>query len=121
MIVLPDQDAARLGSMLALAEGASNPADGERLAALAAAERLLSKHGLRLRDLVSPETERSRPDPASLPKWRLLVDECLRHPGSLRPWEGNFLRGLRGFPKISPKQIATLRGIAERIGILETA
>ena len=122
MSTVPEADRARLVAMLALAEADQNPADGERLAATGAAERLLAKHGLRLRDvvLISAPTvaefwQRRAPD------WRDLIDACLEQPGGLRPWEADFLRSLRGFDRPSQKQRAILHGIAERLGVMQAA
>jgi hypothetical protein len=112
MIALAEGDAARLGAFLALAEGDANPHDGERLAALAAAERLLAKHGLRLRDLPTSIAVAAPPSPlAGDPD--LLT--CLAALDRLTAWERNFIVSLRGFRTYSAKQAEALARIAARL------
>ena len=117
MNALTPDIAAKLGACLALAEEASNPHDGERLAALHAAERLLDKHGMKLRDLVRVPGERPKGRDAPHAPWRDTVRRCQERPGGLRPWEGKFLASLAAFPRLSDKQSKILREIASRLGV----
>ncbi|MGH7056885.1 MAG: hypothetical protein ACREFJ_16445 [Acetobacteraceae bacterium] len=104
----------RLQAMLALAEAEQNPADGERLAAIIAVERLLGRHGLRLRDLATPAPEKQLP---LLGTWRQTCRECLESGAPIRPWERKFLSELPEFPRLSVKQRYVLYEIADRIGV----
>ncbi len=104
---------ARLTAILALAEDEANGTVGERLAALAAAERLLARHNLRLRDLPTlPAAEAALPEVGS---WRETCAQCLAHRDLLRPWEQGFLSDLPRFRRLSAKQRYCLREIAERV------
>ena len=109
---LPPGEMARLSKFLALLD--SDQA-GERDAAVAAATRLLERHGVRWSQVLDPapsvvvQTRPTRTD------WRITVAELLRRPGSLRPWEAGFLESLEGFARLSAKQHAVLDLIAERV------
>jgi len=116
MIALPTSDRSRIAAALALAEANANPVDGERLAAIGAVERLLSRHGLRLRDLVSGDTAAQTRTAART--WRDVAADCRARSGSLRRWEREFIHGLGRFPRLSPKQHAILREIADRVGVM---
>jgi hypothetical protein len=111
MIALANAEAARLGAFLALAEADANPADGERLAALAAAERLLARRGLRLRDLAPPPA--LPPPPVSTSQADLEV--AIRAFPTLTEWEQNFVVSLRRVRQFSEKQRAVLHQIAEKV------
>ena len=65
---LPEPDRRRLAGALAIAACTSGAPDGERLAAIAAAERLLARHGLKLPDLARPMIA-ARPEPGQW-DWR---------------------------------------------------
>jgi hypothetical protein len=118
----------RLAAALALAESATNPSTGERLAALGAVERLLAKRGLRLRDIVAEpavddEREQDPYDdgwspPAQPPQWKRLVIWCITHPSApavLSAWERGFLASLAGFPSASTRQLKVLARIVRRL------
>jgi hypothetical protein len=125
----------RLGQVLALAEDSANPALGERLAALSVAEKLLGRHGLRLRDLaatVQPpaDDERDRErygdsdddrgwsPHAQQPEWKRLVVWCLTHPTAnynLSDWDRRFLASLANFPSCSARQSEVLQRIVRRL------
>ena len=109
-----------LAKRLALAEGAANPHDGERIAALNAAERLLASEGLRLRDLVAPLAELHQAPSAHAPPfpWRSVLWACRQRSADLPKWEREFLESLARFPKISDRQLEVLRAIAESLGIV---
>ena len=88
-VPLPDPTLRRLAGALALAASSSGAPDGERLAAIAAAERLLAGHGLTLADLAprgrmlplypSEHNACSRPLPAALaPPRRYAIQRTTR-------------------------------------------
>ncbi len=100
---LPDPILRRLGGALALASSSSGAPDGERLAAIAAAERLLAGHGLTLADLAA--APRPAPPPApepaawsapdgDLPPWRVMVRALCDYAQRLTEWEQGFLASL---------------------------
>jgi len=101
----------KLTQILSVAEAASNAPDGERLAAIAAVERMLAKLGLRLRDLIPP------PPAAEARPWRALVGECLQKAAGLTDWQEAFLSNLRTFREISAKQRGVLEDIAASAGV----
>jgi hypothetical protein len=113
----------RVVAILALAEGGSNGPDGERLAALAAAERLLARYNLRLRDLPCLALPATPPPPEQdvppLPGWRLVILKCMRQRHVLSGRQEEFLTSLRKFSRISPRQTAVLRDIARQCGVPE--
>lgn len=117
-MTLTSADRDRLLKLLALL--ASDHA-GERDAAALAATRLLRRAGLGWDDVIACHV------PVALPirhvplGWRRTVEFCLRHPGSLRPWEAGFLRNLRGFARLSQRQLSILTEIAERLRGREAA
>jgi hypothetical protein len=102
----------KLTQILSVAEAASNAPDGERLAAIAAVERMLAKLGLRLRDLIAPP-----PPPAEARPWRALVGECLQKAAGLTDWQEASLSNLRTFRDISAKQREVLEDIAASVGV----
>ena len=115
-----------LAAMLALAGPAQNPADGERPAALAAAERFQDRHGLRLSDLAAPPPIASPGPPAVRPEpesrrsldWRTCPTECQQSSQVIR-WETNFLRSIlrRWFATV--RQCYVLRRLAVRLNLRE--
>jgi len=111
--VLPPKAAERLAKMAGML--GSNHA-GERAAAAAAATRLLRAHGLTWREvLLLQAVPPARPDPGA-DDWRGAAAACLARPDLLTQWEARFLRDLLAFPRVSPKQAATLDGIVARHG-----
>lgn len=118
-VALSKSDQRWLSKSLALASARSNAPDGERLAAIAAAERLLAKYGLSLSDLrplgtdlgaqaehasetAVPDPEPTAPEPewgdsdwdhGELPWWDLCTF-CLLHEDDLETWEVGILRGI---------------------------
>ena len=88
--------------------------DAEVLAAARLADRLVRNRGLTWHDLLSA-TANDRQLPQRPPPLRVTVAECLRRPGSLRPWERGFLESLEGFARLSEKQRDCLDLIAERV------
>ena len=98
--------------------------DGERLAALEAAGRLLAAGGSTWRDLIDGVTSGQKADHRSdadngetvSAQHRLTVHVLLEFGGSLlTAWETNFLRGLLAFSKLTPKQRGVLNGIRRKI------
>jgi hypothetical protein len=110
------RDRTKVAATLALAEANSNAPDGERIAAINAAERLLNKAGLRLRDLAEPSafTERQMPEMGT---WRETCRRCLGQRHALRAWEVNFLTDVQKFRRISPKQRWIVDEVAIRLGV----
>jgi len=100
--------------------------DGERLAALEAAGRLLAAGGSTWRDLIDGVTSGQKADHRSdadngetvSAQHRLTVHVLLEFGGSLlTAWETNFLGGLRAFSKLSAKQRGVLDGIRRKVGV----
>ena len=117
MTPLPSRDCERLSAMLALAESDQNPQDGERVAAIAAAERLLARHNLRLRDLAAPTPPPPSAAPAPPMGWRAVLHRCLQRSHRLSPWETKFLTSLGRFRRPTQRQLEVLRDIAERLSV----
>jgi hypothetical protein len=104
-------DRQRLAKLLGML-GSDHP--GERDAAALAAHRFIQSRGLTWQDVLQSEAA-PHANYNTVQPWRETVAACLRQPGSLRQWEGGFLRSLTGFARISPKQRAVLNQIAERV------
>ena len=102
-----EQGAPTLQLVVALLD---SPVEGERLAALAAASRLLAKSGRRWADLFPPTPPTS--DHVRRADDLLQLDELLTD------YERQFAIGIRGFRKPSPKQARLLeeieRAVADR-------
>jgi len=111
-VALPVRE--RLLAVLDLAERPGTP--GEAEAACYALGRLVLANSSAFRAIL---TAPALPRAPVAPGWRDLCETCLRCP--LRTWEMDFLRSLRGFPRISQKQRDVLHAIAERLGVLEGA
>lgn len=110
---IPPAERAKLSAMLALAAEAAKPAEAERLAALVAAERLLGRFGLTLRDLATlPAPEKRVPE---LGTWCATCRALFERPGALRPWDRSFRADPPGFPHLSTKQRYVLTEIADRV------
>ena len=110
MIAFPAPSRAKLAKLLALL-GSDHA--GERDAAGLAAHRLVVGAGLTWRKVLEPPPI-AKPLP-ELGTWRETVAQCLAKPGSLRAWEVEFLRDLRGFRRLSVKQRYVLKEIADRV------
>ena len=105
--------------------------DGERLAALEAAGRILAAGGATWRSLIDGQGD----DHASTSRVGGVdegepvaahhhqdVAELLRHAGELlTPWEHGFLRGLQGFRTLSEKQRDTLAEIQRKVEAMHGA
>jgi hypothetical protein len=110
MTPLTAKDRLRLVKTMALTD---SPVAGEKLAALAAANRILAAAGLTWEALLQPPPV-VRESQSSI--WRQTCRDLLEHhSGSLRPWELGFVRGLPAFPRISTKQRYVLGEIVERV------
>jgi hypothetical protein len=113
MTPLPLADRERLAKLLGLL--GSDHAD-ERDAAGLAAHRFIRNRGRTWEDILLgapgavPAANRN-----AMEAWRQTVADCLRQHGSLRPWEGDFLRSLAGFARISLKQRSVLAQVADRV------
>jgi hypothetical protein len=111
---ISEADRGRIASCLQLAtDGAT---DGEKLAGLAGARRLLQRSGTSWGDLVCQRPPASQPVPRP---WIDLADRCLRRPDCLTEWERNFVGDIRSFRQLSPKQATILARIANKIGLGE--
>jgi hypothetical protein len=111
MSALSPPDRVRLAKLLALC---SSGYDGEALAAARAADRFIRDRGLTWQDVLQPKAAPAANHNTVQP-WRETATACLRQPGSLRQWEGGFLRSLIGFERISAKQRSVLEQIAGRV------
>ena len=109
MTALATRDRTRLVKTVALFR---SPVDGERLAALAAADRILSAAGLTLADLIRQREIKREPLYST---WRATCAELMKRSGDLRPWERKFVADLPAFPRISTKQRYILSEIADRV------
>lgn len=87
--------------------------DSEALVAARTAEAIRRQMGATWDELLVAQ-HRPEPQPSSH-DWRVIVAQCLARPAALSPWEAKFLRNLRDFPRLSPKQAAVLHRIAERV------
>jgi hypothetical protein len=121
-------DRVRLGRVVALFD---SPAEGERTAALEAANRLLQAAGVRWRDLVGANgldlddddaAEIFRRARASTPAdddgedHRALCARLLREGrAALTRWEADFLRGMIGFARVSAAQQKHLDEIGRKV------
>ena len=109
MTGLATRDRTRLVKTIALF---TSPVDGEKLAALAAAERILATAGLSWADLIQPREVKREP---LFSTWRATCAELMKRSGDLRPWERKFVADLPAFPRISTKQRYCLSEIADRV------
>ena len=100
----------------------ASPLDGERLAALEAAGRLLAAGKVSWRDLIDrAEKPTTTDDDEDLgepigPHKVVAADLLRRFSGRLTPWERTFLGGLRAFSKLSAKQRGVLDNIRRKVG-----
>ena len=105
-----------------VADRFESPFDGERLAALEAAGRMLAAAGASWRDLIDGAIEADDTDdgePVEAPIHAHDVAAMLQHPAAkyLSPWEQRFLRGCMSFRALSPKQRTMLAEIAGKLGV----
>jgi hypothetical protein len=112
-IVLP----AQLGKVIAQLE---NENDGIRLAAVAAATRILADAGLRWCEVSIVADVVCRPKTSSYKEtsssdWLSLAMACTQFPLYLNKWESEFISGLPRFTKFSMKQSAKLNAIVLRL------
>ena len=100
--------------------------DGERLAALEAAGRILAAGGATWRDLIDGGTSDQKSDrrfdaddgeTVEAPHHRTVRGLQQRGTPYLTAWERNFLRSLLGFAKLSAKQRARLEDIRRKVGV----
>jgi hypothetical protein len=103
-----------------------SPFEGERLATVAAIERVLKSHGLDWHDLAGAISFGTAPTPretlkpergarrAGLDQWRLDVGALLRSGTRLTDWERRFCASLLNFRRLSAKQAARLAEILQK-------
>ena len=114
-------DRRRLALVVALFE---SPHDGERLAALEAAGRLLAAGKVSWRDLIdraakpttTADDDEDLGEPIG-PHKVVAADLLRRFSGRLTPGERTFLGGLRAFRKLSAKQRGVLDNIRRKVGV----
>ena len=97
----------------------SSDFEGERAAAGLLATRFIKDRGLGWQDILQPALpppeRESRPSP---PSWKAAAREIVEtYPEYLTDWEARFLRSLFRYRKISDKQLAVLRRLAEQCGV----
>ncbi|MGO8840922.1 MAG: hypothetical protein ACLQF1_07260 [Methyloceanibacter sp.] len=86
--------------------------DGERAAAGALADRLLREQGLSWYDLLRPHLPE---DWTPAETFRDKLDLLLDHRDLLTPWERQFVDGVIGFRRVSPKQIAVIDRLVAKV------
>lgn len=107
---LPPKPRANLTKILGLL---GSDIAGERDAAVCAASRLLTRHGLRWPDLLELRPLYHREPLMS--RWRLTCAKLATQSDRLRPWERRFVGDLPNFHRISTKQRYVLFEIAARV------
>ena len=101
--------------------------DGERAAAGLLASQFIKARGLSWYDVIQPHAPQPRrswhdddteePTVAGRP-WRAVARELAADPDGLSAWEASFAQSLARWPgRPSPKQLAVLRGLAEKVGL----
>lgn len=100
-----------------VADRFESPFDGERLAALEAAGRMLAAGGLSWRDLIGgPAEADDEGEPVEAPH-HAVADQLARAGADiLTPWELRFLAGLLTFRTLSEKQRRLLAEIQGKVG-----
>jgi hypothetical protein len=104
-------DRKRLAAVLALMD---SDRPGERQAAAEAAHRMVRAATVTWADVVNPPS-RPPPLPPPSPRWRDLVAICRSRRELLTPWEARFVATVSAHRRISPKQLAILTELAERV------
>lgn len=122
MIALAPAVRGKLAACLRLVETDSGAPDGERLAALAAIERVLAANGHRLHDLAgAPHDDGDVVHVNGGADWRDLLARCAANEDRLSAWEQAFVGSLWGRRRITPKQFAKLQEIVAGLGAGEGA
>jgi hypothetical protein len=111
---LPASARTRLVKLLGMLGSAH---EGERDAAVLAANRLLQQHKVSWGDLLAKPPMHREPLYST---WRITCSELLKRPGDLRAWEKTFVADLPNFRRISTKQRYVLQEIANRVRGLRT-
>lgn len=92
--------------------------DGERLAALEAAGRLLAAGNTTWRGLIDGAVQAHDIGEGREPSHRQIAEALLRDAGEmLTPWERSFLIGCIGFARLSDKQQRTLGEIHGKVTV----
>lgn len=94
-----------------------SPHDGERLAALEAAGRILAAGGVSWRELIGAVQADDTDDgePVEAHHYHQVRELLLEGRYIVTPWERQFLTGLLGFRTLSDKQQRTLEEIARKV------
>jgi hypothetical protein len=112
---LSPTDRDRLAKMLALLD---SPFDGERLAAVASATKLLERRGVRWCQILDhmcqppPRPPQRQPRPVH---WRLTCLRLLERVHDLKPWEANFVRDIVRGNTLTTRQHSCLREMERRV------
>jgi hypothetical protein len=120
VVMLPPADRDKLAKLLGML-GSDHP--GERDNAAVAADRLVRQRGLTWPDVLQPQIVESWTQPPQPPPpppdepvgWRQIARQCLLYPQSMNDWERHFLIDLSRRRSLSPKQMACLQRIADRV------
>ena len=115
-VLLPTDIAARLAKLAGMFGSAHA---GERANAAQMADRLVRDSGLTWFDVIRPAApaaemshEREWREPRN---WREAITAALNHEGSLTDWESSFVRSLRTFRRLTPRQSDVLWKIIDRL------
>lgn len=124
MTKISDDDTRKLTAIVARL---SSPFDGERLAAIAAAEKLIVRYNLRWQDIIgmrpadskSPKIRTSAPDFTEMDSddANELAERCFRSGKRFNTWTLEFLESAMSWTFVTPAREAKLREIAERLGV----
>ena len=109
MAAMPADELSRLAKLLGML-GSEHA--GERDAAGLAAHRLVQRHKLSWKDLLTKPAEHREPLQST---WRATCADLMERAAELRPWEKKFVADLPKFQRLSTKQRYVLAEIADRI------
>jgi hypothetical protein len=87
--------------------------DTERAYAAAMADKLVREHGLTWHQVLTPAPRPLAAPPAGITAKLALLHQ---HFDALSPWEREFVRGLRRFSRLSPKQQRILDALIVKVG-----
>ena len=116
---LTDAQRARLTALLGLLGSAD---DGERATAGQMADNLVRDAGLTWRDLFTPDSDDDNPPDDDPPDdydqddIAEKVSACFEHVDDLKRWDANFIRNVRRYEHLSPKQCKVVVRIFENLG-----
>lgn len=98
-----------------VADRFQSPHDGERLAALDAAARILAAGGLSWRELIDGAPEADTDDGEPVEAHHQIRELLIEGRYFLTPWEQRFLTGLLSFRTLSERQQRTLASITAKV------